>query len=1070
MKLSEISINQRVMTFMGVLALVIMGAVTIFRIPLNLMPEVEFPFVMVKTILPGAAPDVVEADVTDKVEEAVSEVAGIKNLDSTSLESLSFIFIEFELGQNVSDKAQEVRDKIAMIRRALPQDTEDPEVSKFDINASPVMAVLVSGSMPVASLTEYCERTLKSQFQAVQGVGRVDVIGGRKREVRVWLDPALLDAKGLAVTDVEGALRGGHIEMAGGRIVAGGTEYIIKIKGEVATVAAFEDIPVAYRGGNPVRLREVGRVDDSLEEERTASRMNGRTAVALQVYRQSGANIVELARKIKERIRETNALLPEGINRLVVTQDLSLFTENSLTQTRDDLLMGGVLAVLIVFLFLVEWRTTVIVAAVIPTTIISSFYFIWWLGFSFNILTLMAYTISVGMLIDDAIVMTEVIFRHLKRGLTPLEAARTGAAEVGFAVVATSLAIVAVFMPVAFTKGIVGQFLMQFGVTVSIAVVISTVFALTFTPAFAAVFLQPFKPRRSLLGRVVDGAFDWFADRYRRALAWSITHRAVVVALSILLFAGSILMAMFGVETEFEPRMDRGEITVAITLPLGTPMEKTMEVTAGIDAVIGTVPGVIERFSTVGAGGYGKVNQSSVYVKLAAKNERTMTQFEFQDTLRTRINAQFPGVELVIGEFDPGGDLKGAAIQFALRGPDFDRLQKLAGEIMAEMAATPGFIEIDSSYETGQPEVPLFIDREAAAREGVPVASIAMAVNSLVGGVDILTYKELGRQYDVRLRLPGTARGRIADIYDLSVRSQTTGGLVKLRNLLKPVTSGTGVAEISRGKRQRQIVIGANLDDKMLVLGTAMKMTRAMLLGRGIPIAGDKNKGLDETKRLKGYSAQFVGMAEIMTESFASLSQALVIGIIFIYMLLASLYNKLMPPFAIMFSLPLSIVGIFGAMMLAGENMNIMAMISIIMLMSLVVKNAILLIDYAEHARAGGQGRHDAIVEAGGMRLKPIMMTALSTIVGMLPAAISTAEGSEMRRTMAVCVIGGLVTSTFLTLLVVPVAYSLLDDLTAMRWFRITMRIVLGLASLLVVAFIVAQYLLEINVAGLMGM
>jgi len=1063
MKISEIAVKRNILTLMGVLGFVLLGAVTVFRINLSMMPDIEFPFVTVQTVLPGAAPDIIETDVTDTLEEAISEVSGIKSLNSYSRESVSFIFIEFQIEEDIDIKAQEVRDNIALVRRELPDDTEEPTVQKLDINAFPVLVVNVSGTRSIAELTDYCDRELKALFQSVSDVGRIEIIGGRKREIRIWIDPGLLEAKELAVNDVERALTSNHIEMAGGRIETSGIEYIIKTKGEVGSPQDFEDIPVAYRNGVPIRIRDIGRVDDGLEEKRSVSLLNGKPAVALRVYKKSGGNIVDMADNVKQKVMEINTVLPEGVNQLVITQDMSIFTTVSLGQTRNDLLLGGILAVLIIFLFLRDWRGTVVAASVIPAAIISSFILVYWFGFTFNVITLMAYTICVGMLIDDAIVMVEVIHRYLKKGQLPSEASVNGSREIGFAVIATSLTVMAVFIPVAFTKGLVGRFLFQFGITVVSVVAISTTFALTLTPTFSSVLLKPYEEKKRVkASRIIESVLSRMEQLYRRTITFSIHNRWIVAILCLVLFTGSVFIALFAVDKEFEPKMDMGELGISFEMALGTPLKKTLETAETIEEDIKAFGGeeIQEIFITVGGGAYGKVNEGYIYVKISPKTERDFTQFEFQDKLRKILKEKYPDFNIKIAEYDPGGDIKGTAVMVSIRGPDFSKLRGLSASIIRDMKKHGGFIEIDTSFETGKPEMPLYIDREAAAHEGISVASIAAAVNSLIGGVKVITYKEEGKQYDVRLRLKGGARDSVEDVYSLSIRSPLTGRLITLKNLLKPITSAQGLSQITRGDRQREITVMSNLDDKTLKLGTAVEVMKRICWDHGLLIYGEDNKGLEQSEVLQGYTAKFTGMAEIMKESFESLGTALIIGIVFIYMILAAQFNKFMPPLAVMFALPLSVVGIFGAMWLTDQTLNIMAQISIIMLMGLVAKNAILLVDYTELLRRQGMERADAIVEGGCVRLRPILMTASSTIFGMLPAAVSMSEGAEMRNTMAICAIGGLLTSTFLTLIVVPVAYSLLEDLAGIRLFRIAVKTVIALVSVLVFAFLIARYIL----------
>ena len=1016
MWLSNTSIKQPVFTTMVIAALVVFGIVAYRALGIDLFPKIDFPLVTVTTVLPGADPETVETDVTERLEEAINTINGLKNLRSQSSENVSIVVAEFELERDIDVVAQDVRDKVAAIRSTLPDDVEEPVIQKLDPDAMPILSVALSGARPIRELTEFADDVVKERLERIQGVGSVEIVGGRSREIRVWLSADRLSAYGLGVDEVAGSIRAENLEVPGGRIETGPTELMVRTRGRIKSPDDFNQIIVAQRPTGPVYLRDVAGVEDGIADERSLSRLNGVRAVSLLVRRQSGTNAVAVARAVKAAVGELNASLPKAYS-LVIADDTSKFIEDSIGEVKFHLVFGGFLAVAVIFFFLRSIRSTLISAVAIPTSIIGTFMFMDALGFTLNIITMIALSLSVGMLIDDAIVVLENIFRHMEEGLERRHAAGFGASEIGLAVMATTFSIAAVFLPVAFIHGIVGRFFYQFGMTVTCAVLISLFVSLTLTPMLSSRFLGV-SERHGYLFRVIGRFLDGIDRLYRGLLGWSLRHRLAVVALGIGFFVGSLYLVRF-VGTELMPQADESQFSVNVRTEPGSSLETTDGVVRQIEAVLRKNQYVRNVFTTIGGGTQGRVTDASIVVKLGQPSERDRKQDAIMEQVRQDLR-QVGGARIfveAVQRMSVGGG-RAAQLQVSVESPKtapMSQLTEVSERILGELRRTPGFVDLDTSYEGGKPQVSVEIERERAAELGVSAASLGTAVRLLVGGDSVSKFQQGGKQYDVRVRLRGTERNDPASLENLTMRSRT-GALVQLPNVAR-VVRDTGPTEIDHLARQRQIMINANLQGKPL--GTAVEDVNAVAARSNLP---------------PGFQISFQGQAEIMAESFRDLAFALFLAVILIYMVLASQFGSFIHPFTIMLSLPMSLVGAIGGLLVAGHRLSMFAMIGIIMLMGLVTKNAILLVDYTNTLRERDKvPRNDALLRAGPVRLRPILMTTSAMVFGMLPVALAVTGGGAQRAPMAVTVIGGLLTSTLLTLIVVPVVYTLMDDLGGLR-------------------------------------
>ncbi len=1018
MILSDLSIRRPVFATVLMLVLVTLGIFSYRWLSVEMYPNVEIPVLSIVTKFPGAGPESVEREVSKRVEEAVNGISGVRHVYSFSREGVSTVVVEFRLEERLNEVTQEARAKVNAIRGILPKGIEEPIIQKLDFNAVPVVSLAVrSETLSPRDLTVLVEKTVKRRFEGIAGVGKVDLVGAAKREVNVIIDPERLNALGLGIDTVVAGLRSENVNTPLGRLNRGATEVNLRVLGKPERVEQFREMAITVRNGRPIRLGEVAEVRDGVEEQRSISLVNGIPAVSLDILKQAGANIVEVADTVKRTAEGMRAELPPGTT-ISVVRDSSLFIRESLDDVQQTLILGGILTILIVFCFINSWRSTVITGVTLPISVMSSFIIMKALGMSINVMTMMALSLAIGLLIDDAIVVRENIVRHLERGEDHLTAARYGTSEIGLAVFATTMSIVAVFVPVAFMKGVVGRFFFQFGMTVAFAVLVSLLVSFTLDPMLSSRWHDPAitaKGKRSGLAKLLEKFNVWFdraSDGYRRVIGWALDHRKTVLGIALAAFAGGI-MAFGSLQSAFFPDIDSGEFNVTFKT---APDASIAESRGRLEALLGAIrthPAVAHTYATIGAGDSGTVRSGVIFVKLKKRSARELGQKDVQQDFR-RSFIQLPGIITSIEELNESGQSQ-KPLQVNLRGTDIARLKAYASELRNKMYAIQGIRDIEISLEHDIPEYRLVVDREKAASAGVMTDHIVRIVGALVGGEVVSTYEdEDGDAVDIRVRLPERLRENPDQVRNLRLAVANGKGsttLLPLSNLVSYSAYATP-SEINRQELTRQVTVSANLD--RLPLGTAVKKVE------------------EASKQLAlapGYQVVFSGDAELMAETFGYMAEALILAVLFVYFILAAQFESFLEPLAIMFSLPLSIVGMAVMLLMTGDTVNIMSLIGLIMLMGLVTKNAILLVDYAKVLRGRGMERREAVITAGRTRLRPIVMTTLAMIFGMLPLALAIGAGAEMRAPMARAVVGGLLTSTLLTLLVVPVMYTLIEDL-----------------------------------------
>ncbi len=1016
MKLADVSIKRPVFTTMIVLAILVLGIFSFIKLNVDQYPDVDIPVVTITTVLPGAGPEQIESDVTKHVEDAVNPIAGVDHISSISQEGVSIVTIQFKLEVNGQVASQEVREKVAAVRSELPDDVEDPIIQRYDPSSQPILTLTVAGQRTEKELTTYTKDVIQKRLENIQGVGSVTLVGGAEREILVAVDADRLKAYNLSIQDIVQSLASANVEVPGGTIKQGDRQYILRTMGKLDKVPEFQNIIVSSPGGESIYLSNVATVTDTTEEKTSITRLNGKLAVGLDIRKQSGSNTVQVAENLKKEISKLSSEIPADIN-ITIARDNSEFIKHSINDVLFDLIYGALLAVIVIYFFLANLRATVISAFALPTSIIGSFILMYALGFTLNVMSLLALSLAVGLLIDDAIVVIENIYRHMSEGESPFEAAKAATEEIGLAVMAVTLTLVAVFIPVAFMPGIVGRFFYEFGITVSVAVMVSLFIAFSLTPMLSSRWLKREDEELSPKGNIIEKTlyyfnhfFEYLSDKYRTALNWSLFHRKTVVFGSIIIFILSFfLMGMLG--SEFFPRQDQGEFTITIDAAPGSSLEQTDKIAKQLEAKVEKQKGVENVLTTIGAGN-NPVNNGSILVKLVSKKDRDFSVFDFINKLRD--NTNIPGANISYGtQTGPGGGQK--PIIFSIRGEELDQLKNYADQVESIVKSTPGAVDVESSLETSKPEVRVTIERQKASALGVNPASIATALRAMVDGVDATKFDEGGEQYNVRVKVKESDRNSIGEISNLPVKSKNISGngkpiLIPL-DAVAFINKGTGPSKINRYDRQREIRIDANLSKR--------------LLG---PVLSDAQKEISRLNLQPGYSVKIAGSGEQQSESFGNILISLALAVIFVYLVLASQFESIIYPFSIMLSLPMAIIGAVIALLIFGSSMSVMSLIGIIMLMGLVTKNGILLVDYINVLRGRGLKRSDATLQAGQTRLRPILMTTFAMIFGMLPVAFSFGEGSEFRSPMGQAVIGGLFTSTLLTLFIVPVVYTIFDD------------------------------------------
>jgi multidrug efflux pump len=990
------------------LALMLFGWIGYVRLPVRELPDVEFPVVSVVTVLPGASPEVMEKEVTEILEEEINTIEGIKTLTSASSEEVSAITVEFTLDRDIDTAAQDVRDKISRVRDDLPDDTEEPRVNKIDLDARAIMWLsLNSPTADLRTLSDYADRVVKERLQRLPGVGSI-LIGGEKRlAVRIRLDAARLAAYQLTVDDVTAALRRENVEIPSGRVESQQREFVVQTEAQFDTPESFGELIVAYREDAPVRLRQLGRAEAGDENERTLGRFNLRPTMSLGVLKQSAANTVDVARAVRAEAAALAPQLPPGYQ-LTVAYDSAVFIEDSVREVQDSLLIASVLVVLVIFLFLHTPRSAVIPALAIPSSILATFGVMYWLDFTLNNLTLLALTLVIGVVVDDAIIVLENVHRHLEDGEDRMTAALHGTDEIAFAALAATLTLVAVFLPVAFISGVIGRFFYEFGVSVAVSVLVSLFVALTLTPMLCSRLLVVDEPRGVF--RVFEQALARFAAAYRRALETALDHRAAIVGIAVASVVGSAgLYLLLG--KEFVPPEDRSGFMIALETPEGSTLEHHDRLQRRIEEILHAAPEIRAASSFVGVsqGGPGAVNQGAIFTRLHPPGERARSQAELIADLRHRF-AEVPGIRAFIVAFSglPTGQRGGKPFQFVVQHPEFAVLRQAEAALVARLRDAPGFTDVDSNLRLNKPEVRVRIDRDKAASLGVSTADVANTLRVLLGGATVTDFKRGNERYDVIVQLEAADRTAPAQLGRLYVRTRG-GNLVQLASLLQ-VEEGVGPSSLNHYNRRRSVIVDANLVDKPLgtALAEAQQIARTILP--------------------PGASTEKAGESRDFAESFSSLFFAFALAVVAVYLVLAAQFESFVHPFTILLTLPLALLGAFASLALFGMTINIYSFIGLVMLIGLVTKNSILLVDCANRLREDGHGLRDAVVQAGALRLRPILMTAISTLFGVLPVALGLGAGAEGRRPLGVAVVGGIIVSTLLTLVVIPVVYTLLDE------------------------------------------
>ncbi len=1017
MILADLCVRRPVFATMFVGVLVVLGWFSYMRLGVDLFPKVDVPTVMVTTFLPGAAPEETEARVTKPIEEAVNTVSGIDEMRSSTLEGVSRVTIQFKLERDLDAAVQDVRDKISTVLDQLPEGTKPPLVQKFDLDAVPVVTITVTGYQSLKELTELARRRLKEPLESVDGVGSIDLVGGREREIHVSVDADKLHATGATIQQVGAALSRQNVEYPGGRMKQGMSEEMLRTLGRITEVPDFAKVIVSEIDGKPVTVGDVAAVEDSVKEPRSLSRWDNKNAVSLVVRKQSGENTIAIVDRVKERFDTIKGTLPPGVE-VIFTRDASKFIRAAVDTVQEHLVLGGICAAIVVFFFLGSIRSTMIAAVAIPVSVISTYSLILWMGFTLNRMTLLALTLSVGIVIDDAIVVLENIFRFIEeKNMDPISAAKAATAEVGLAVSATTLSLAVIFVPVAFIHGVMGRFLNSFGLTMAFSIMVSLLVAFTLTPMLCSRYLKAKVARGSKHSSKEWKIFRWIEDYYDLALRWSLDHRWVIVVVSIALVVSIPFLGKL-VGATFMPDDDSSEFAVNIRTPPGYSLAHTDAVVAQIENRLRTIPEIRDLFTTVGdTNGDDRVTVAQVDAKLSDLNQRHRSQELIMADARKLMDV-FPALRISVDPIKPweqGGNRE-VAVEYSMRGPDLEALRGYADNLMARLRKIPGIVDLDSSYEGGLPELQVNIDRTKSADLGVSVDDIAQTMRTMVQGDVITRFREGQDTYDVRLQLADKDRNNPIVVAGLTIPSLKVGQ-VRLDNVAT-LSHGTGPVQIDRNDRQRNISIVFNLAP-----GYAM------------------NKVMDAVSREvsaihlpPGYITAFGGQSKIYGEMVTGFVIAFMLSIIFMYMVLAAQFESFIHPITIMLSLPLAVPFALISLFVFREHLMLFSTLGILLLFGIVKKNSILQLDQTLNLIRSGLPRRQAILTANRDRLRPILMTTAALVAGMIPVAIGQGAGDSSIRAIALVVIGGQTLCLLITLLITPVAFSLFDDME--NWFR----------------------------------
>ena len=1045
---TKVSLKNPVFATMVMLAIVVLGVFSYQRLKVDQFPDIDFPVVVVTAAYPGASPEIVESEVTKKIEEAVNSIAGINALTSRSFEGSAVVIIEFQLSIDGRKAAEDVREKVAGVRPLLRDEVKEPRVLRFDPASRPVWSLAVlpdaadgAPQRSAVELSSWAEQTLKKRLENVRGVGAVELVGATEREINIYLDPQALEAFGISPEQVAEAVRSENQDLPLGAVRSLAQERVVQIDARMQRPEDFGRIIVARKNGSPVRVEQLARVQDGAQEVESLALYNGQRTLLLSVQKAQSENTIEVVDGLNQAVEALRSELPPGV-RLEPIADSARPIRVAVENVRQTLIEGALLTVLIVFLFLNSWRSTVITGLTLPISIIGTFLFMNLFGFTVNMITLMALSLCVGLLIDDAIVVRENIVRHVQMGKGNYAAALDGTQEIGLAVLATTLSIVAVFLPIGFMGGIIGKFFHEFGITIVAAVLISMFVSFTLDPMLSSIWHdpsihqhgaqrpegQPLTLYDRTIGRVTgwfDRATESLAEGYQHILRWALGHKLTTLGVALAIFVASVFMVRL-VGTEFVPKADFSETSINFYTPVGSSIQATEAKARQVEALVRTLPEVRYTLSTINTGSAQGKMYANVYIRLVDRKARTRGEEEISGQLRQRLR-EIPGITVThIGLLDPVGGQK--QIEFSLQGPDLQELARLTDMVQQKIHAIPGLVDLDSSLKADKPVIDVAVRRDAASDLGLSVSQMANALRTLVAGQTVGNWRAPDDQtYDVNVRLAPEARTTPQDLERLPFSITGADGSTRTvrLNQVASVREATGPNQINRRDMTREVAISGNVHYRSTG-----------------EVSQDIRQALDTVAFPPGYRYQFGGSTKNMAEAFGYAISALVLAIVFIYMILASQFKSFLQPLALMTALPLTLIGVVLALLIFGSALSMFSVIGIVMLMGLVTKNAILLVDFAIRARQNHTGdngqpvaglpRAEALLLAARVRLRPILMTTLAMIFGMVPLAFALSEGSEQRAPMGQAVIGGVITSSLLTLVVVPVVYCYMDDLA--RW------------------------------------